>query len=856
MCNHRTSILLHDIVRIVRRTLSLHLYAALSVTAVMAQSSVIQFSIPGDIGWEEAQQPPFSPGNYFPEIDYALSASGIAPLDTTVVIEVPILSTAAAIDELSPQELDRLSRFTGHIARDHVIAQRDFIVDGDTLAHAGQVLLEAGADLPRSLAGIRLFTGAGVDSVRTMVNLAHAVLWPRNPQFRFESLLWSPTQYETQLNDQQLRSNLEHLIDVDASTAFVREDAPNRVVEKRSVVIRMDLVSRFPVGLVRFYPRPRDLPLAISGYSIEINDGINLKPTLTGTLSPVNNAAYELLGDEALAQKGVPLYDMLRIERGNDADTVAIALDPPQYLRFLQFKSLTALDFDVAELEVFGRGFVPQATYVTRALPFQSEAASAMLEYQAGNRARRAQLDALPGATLGRVFWDERTIGDPAHSSASISMRTGTTPEPLLLFRVNGNGDAVEWRADTQVIDHRDGSPTEGTSVWLDDPLLRTGSRAVWEVLPAEVRAGAQTTFAEYMQLPAARRERNGSALPRVRDPVWWSPFQPLTNGQVISARGGRPFFQLRVDFTSSDPDAATIVENLHFELVVPPVVSRLQAEVVPAAGINPAVDTLFTYALQLHAEVEDAGVNRIRVGTPAFSQVRGVELVLELDEEGVSTRPLSFDTATVEPGFFVVAIPELPAITRASTEDTRLLIHFRTRVLGTTTFFESQAFLDTLDPSLERSYGDIVVVGSETRILPQRVRAGNAIDFGADRRDRNSLSAITAAHAPVGDLVARVTLQPNPFTPNGDGINDRVHIGYDLLRVLREVDVEAGIFDLSGRRLRGWQRRVPPGEVADGWDGKDDQGDLVPPGIYLLQLRVRTDAADFRIARHVALAY
>ncbi len=708
MSNHRTSILLHDIVRIVRRTLSLHLYAALSVTAVMAQSSVIQFSIPGDIGWEEAQQPPFSPGNYFPEIDYTLSASGIAPLDTTAVIEVPILSIATAIDELSPQELDRLNRFAGHVARDHVIAHQDFIVDGDTLAHSGQVLLQAGTDLPRSLAGIRLFTGAGIDSVRVMINLAHAVLWPRNPQ----------------------------------------------------------------------------------------------------------------------------------------------------YLRFLQFKSLTALDFDVAELEVFGRGFVPQATYVTRALPFQSDATSAMLDYQAGNPARRAQLDALPGATIGRVFWDERTIGDPAHSSASISMRTGTTPEPLLLFRVNGNGDAVEWRADTHVIDHRDSSPTEGTSVWLDDPLLRTGSRTVWEVLPAEERAGAQITFAEYMQLPAARRERNGSALPRVRDPVWWSPFQPLTNGHVISAPGGRPFFQLRVDFTSSDPGAATIVENLHFELVVPPVVSRLHAEVVPAAGIDPAVDTLFTYALQLHAEVEDAGVNRIRVGTPALSEVRGVELVLEGDEEGVSTRPLIFDTATVEPGFFVVAIPELPAIIRASTEDTRLLIHFRTRVLGTTTFFESQAFLDTLDPSLERSYGDIVVVGSETRILPQRVRAGNAIDFGADRRDRNSLSAITAAHAPVGDLVARVSLRPNPFTPNGDGVNDRVHIGYDLLRVLRDVDVEAGIFDLSGRRLRRWQRRVAPGEVADAWDGKDDQGDLVPPGIYLLQLRVRTDAADFKIARHVALAY
>ena len=160
------------------------------------------------------------------------------------------------------------------------------------------------------------------------------------------------------------------------------------------------------------------------------------------------------------------------------------------------------------------------------------------------------------------------------------------------------------------------------------------------------------------------------------------------------------------------------------------------------------------------------------------------------------------------------------------------------------------------MDPSLARFYGDIVVVGGETRVLPQRVRAGNAVDFGVDRRDRNSLSVITAAHAPVGDLVERVSLQPNPFTPNGDGINDRVHIGYDLLRVLRDVDVETGIFDLSGRRLRWWQRRVAPGEVVDEWDGKDGHGDRVPPGIYLLQLRVKTDAADFRITRQLAVAY
>jgi len=517
------------------------------VRCVTAQSAVIQFAIPGDIDWRTAQQPPFSPASYFPGIDYALSTTGIAPLDTTLVIDVPTLPADITVGELGPQEWANVSGFAAHLARDDVYAVTNVIDDGDTLVYSGQLLIAAGEGLPISPASIRQLTESGVDQVRVMVNLAHAVLWSRNPQTRFESLLWSPTLFEGQLNDQQLRTNLEHLIDADPSTAFVRVDGLNRVVEKRSVVIRMDLVSRLPVGLVRFYPRPRagNGSLTISGYSIDVNDGINLKPAPTGQLSRVTNATYELLGDEALRSDGVPRYELLQTGQGNDLDTVSVVIYPPQYLRFLQFNSLTALDFDVAEREVFNQGFPPLVTYLTRPLPFNSVAVTTMLDYQGGNLDRRAELDALPGATLGRVFWDERSIGDAARSGAVVSMRTGITPEPLLLWRVNGNGDAVEWRTDTHVVDYRDDSPTRNQSVWLDDPLLRSSSRSIWEALPAVERVVAQTTFGEYIRLPAAtRRDQNGDALPRVVDhSSWGGGFQPLENGQVMSAPGGRPFF-------------------------------------------------------------------------------------------------------------------------------------------------------------------------------------------------------------------------------------------------------------------------------------------------------------------------
>ena len=838
-------------------------------TCLMAQTAPVEFAIPGDIGWRAAQQPPFSPDDYFPDIDYARAPGGVAPLDTALVVGVPDLPEVAVLDELDQQQRESIDKFASHVARDDLHARRDVVVDADTLVRAGQVMIAAGESLPRRVADIRLLTRAGIDRVRAMVNLAHAVLWPRNPQFRFESLLWSPTLYESQLNDNMLRTNLEHLIDADASTAFVRADGPNRAVEKRSVVIRMDLVSRFPVGMVRFYPRAQATPLAINGYSLEVNDGIDLKPASTGEPARVTTGTYELLGDQALESGGVPIYELLATAQGSRADTVKVALDPPRYLRFLQFRSLTALDFDLAELEVFGRGFPPSATYVTRPLPFDRDALAVVLDYQAGNLDRRVELDTLSGATLGRVFWDERSIGDPARSSAVVSMRTGTSPEPMVLFRLNRNGDAVEWRRDAHVVDHRPDSRTQNQAVWLDDPLLRAGARAVWDALPAAQRADAQTTFSEYARLPvAARQDRHGLNLPRVADAVsWGGGFQPLENGHAIAAPGERRFFQLRIDFDSRDPSAATIVENLRFELSLPPAVAAVRAEVVPAADIDPAVDTLFTYALSLQAGPETAGVNRIRVFTPVTSDVLGVESVAPADGSGggASVMDLRFDNVVTTSRFFVVALPGLPDIRRASGGDTRLLINFRTRVLDTKTTFDGQVFLDTLAPALTRSYGDIITVGATAageadaqvlRILPQGARAGDVVDFGASRRDRNSLSATRSAAAPVGDVVARVTVRPNPFTPNGDGINDRAHIGYDLLRVMSEVEVEAGIHDLSGRCLRSWRRRVAPGEAADLWDGTDSHGDLVPPGLYLLRLRVRADAGAFGVVHRVSVVY
>lgn len=76
----------------------------------------------------------------------------------------------------------------------------------------------------------------------------------------------------------------------------------------------------------------------------------------------------------------------------------------------------------------------------------------------------------------------------------------------------------------------------------------------------------------------------------------------------------------------------------------------------------------------------------------------------------------------------------------------------------------------------------------------------------------------------------------PRLFTPNGDGLNDRV---YFVLENPNNVSVSGEIFDKEGRHVR----TLPPPTANAGigttliWDGKDDRGNVVPGGAYIYKL-------------------
>lgn len=78
----------------------------------------------------------------------------------------------------------------------------------------------------------------------------------------------------------------------------------------------------------------------------------------------------------------------------------------------------------------------------------------------------------------------------------------------------------------------------------------------------------------------------------------------------------------------------------------------------------------------------------------------------------------------------------------------------------------------------------------------------------------------------------ARLTVSPNPFTPNQDAINDTVYFNFGKIAAQPEVL----IFNLSGNRVK--RLSLARGRVVEWWDGRADDGHDLRPGVYLYLMK------------------
>ena len=122
-----------------------------------------------------------------------------------------------------------------------------------------------------------------------------------------------------------------------------------------------------------------------------------------------------VLGDLRWVRSGDPLLTVLESTHEN-LDPVVDLRFPVRSTRWLTLRAFPLRDYEVAEFEIYGDGYVPETTYLTPILDFGQ------------------------AVTWGKIRWE----GDvPDGTRIEIRTRTGHTPDPLLYFAPNINDDLV-----------------------------------------------------------------------------------------------------------------------------------------------------------------------------------------------------------------------------------------------------------------------------------------------------------------------------------------------------------------------------------------------------------------------------
>ena len=308
-----------------------------------------------------------------------------------------------------------------------------------------------------------------------------------------------------------------------------------------------------------------------------------------------------------------------------------------------------------------------------------------------------------------------------------------------------------------------------------------------------------------------------GIVLENDRDWSAWSPPYAELLESSINSPDNRRYLQFQFKLLSGSLLDKAVIDSVVFNYTVPALADSVIAEISPAMATL-GQENEFTYHLRSVVSSGNRGFDTVIIHTPFAARATGVRV------DGVE---IDNFTSASDLGRLQVSFPD-ERITRSGQE---VAVRFASLVTVSGTEFRGE------------------VADSQSDAFPQRVAFGDAAEEVTD----NTL----VVSARIDDeLFTGVVFSSAVITPNGDGINDQISLGYILLKATHEVEVEVVVYDLSGRpvhRLYKARDRSGPNQVS--WDGHDDAG-VVPPGMYLLRLKAATDAGIATQMRSIAVVY
>lgn len=428
-----------------------------------------------------------------------------------------------------------------------------------------------------------------------------------------------------------------------------------------------------------------------------------------------------------------------------------------------------------------------------------------------------------------RIVWEQIIVPVGGHRGFPASVQlygAGFQPEVWLesgLVRLGGRRNllSIAWDADAP----------PGTRVLVQ---TRTGNE-LSEVLHYFKKDGTEISEREYNNPTLLDIFKGPIVAEEVEGDDWSGWSQPYENptGSAIASPSPREFLKVRATLLAEDPAIRAALRSirLHFTR---PVAEELIGEIAPFQVDSLGVDRPFSLYVRPQFNRRDPGFDQLLLVAPAdmtlgFAGLYAGQAGAERAVEGVEIVPTGADSLRLS---FAAIRPN------AGVEIVRL--DFRTALFGIGA---------VLRASLQHSAG-----GEGTW---QRVDPGNALDAVAG-------NTTTLVGDPTHEeLLLDVEVRPPAFTPNGDGVNDRTVFALKVVRLDDDGPLQVAIYDLSGRLMRqlAEQRATTTGQYEIAWDGTDEQGGRVPPGVYCALLRVAVDVGGLsaertEVVRTVTVAY
>ena len=634
-----------------------------------------------------------------------------------------------------------------------------------------------------------------------------------------------------------LEADFPQMFDDDGNTALAVQSSGTGGTGAFGLLIEFDLGAIFGVNRFKFFPRNADPAFPapdfqsqddfLKGYEIFINDG-----------QPESR------------REGSLIWETVALEGQNQEAVVDVRI-PTRFVRFLRLKSLTAADFEIAEFQVFSEGFVPQAVYISNV-------------FDLGER-----------VLLGRLRWVEEQVGDPTRSRVQVRTRTGDDPQPVEFTRIGKQSSGrVEQRGDT-VFDIPIDAPWKRAEDVEDSQL----NSLIANVLDNEEMDGREALLT-FGQLPFAQRSQitldeadygklaSGQRSVIRQDLTNWSPWSPPYSpegivapdqlqvqgaGTLIVSPSPRRYFQVMVEFFNAEVDAATGIGGVAWDVFRPVFADSLIAEILPRSAIL-GQDTRFTYGVLVKSTPQNAGFDRFEISTPlrtesigqvAIRRADGTAEVADFSAASLASLPVEqngFSVVAVRDDGFVVAFP------RIAENGVLLTLEFENAVLRLGTRFAGRA----LNAANDEVLGQVVLAGN----------AANLSREGMDDPDRKGVGTLDLRNlfvdVPITDeLLVNVAAVPSVFTPNGDGINERAAITYDITNIAHPTRVQLRIYDLSGRLIRDLYEGLDmSGRFPRFWDGRDDGDNPVPPGHYIFSIALDAGTGEEKRVGVVGVAY